>query len=1094
MVSFHSHLMMLSYSQSRSSLLPKKRIELGFWVCPIIQVEKRRFQRKLDSLILSPERAAANYTMSETSKSGTDLSDVSGEAQSNNLPNQALEQDMKIEGEPGSPVLECSDLSPQDLYNQGISYRNRFQRFGVLKDIEKAIECGARALDLTPDGDPGLPLRLAGLGSSYIERFWRLGELDDLAKSIDYRSRALQMTPEGDPDLARRHANLGVSRGTRFQRLGQLDDLDKAIEHQSRALALTPDGDPELSSQHANLGVAYGTRFRHLGQLSDFEKSLEHRSCALELTPDGHPDLSSRHASLGMAYTDRFRRLGELNDLEKSIEHDYLALVLTPDGHPDMSRRHADLGMDYTDRFQRLGELDDLEKSMKHHSRALELTPDDHPVLSNRHVDLGVAYGNRFRHLGQLDDLEKSIEHRSRALELTPDGHPHLSGLHASLGVAYTDRFERLGELGDLEKSIEHDSLALTLTPEGHPDLSSRHAGLAVSYGIRFEQLGQLNDHEKSIEHHSRALELTPDGHPELSIRYFNQAESYFNHYHRTTNPSSLQHSLDSFRRASQVSTGAPRVIFQLALQWAALASKNPSLQCIEAYQAAIDLLPQFIWLGATTSQRYTDLSIAENLAINAAFAAILDSNPNLALEWVEHARCVVWNQSIMLRSPLDQLHSFHPDLAVRVEAVAKQLSDASSESPTSQSPTSSSVDPEQVGQQRRRLAMEYSDLLAQTRKLPGFEDFLQPMRANALVHAARNGPIVVINCHKDYCDSLLILPGNDDIKHLPLPNFNQEKAQNARSELEISLRRKGLRQRGFKVRLPPGYKDGMSTVLLDLWKHVVEPVIDFLGLKNDISVHTLPHITWCPTGALSFLPLHAAGDYDQPQSRVFNYAISSYTPTLTALLASTPSSFSHASRVLAIGQAKTPGHTPLPGTTRELECLRAHTSNKVEYSQLLDNQATTAAVLDAMEQHDWVHLACHAHQNVKDPTKSGFFLHDGTLDLASINRRSFKNKGLAFLSACQTATGDERLPDEAIHLASGMLMAGYPSVIATMWSVMDRDAPFVADKVYERLMKEGKVGNGEAGKALHYAVAALRDEVGEKEFGRWVPYIHIGS
>ncbi|EUC60822.1 aromatic di-alanine and TPR containing protein, partial [Rhizoctonia solani AG-3 Rhs1AP] len=146
------------------------------------------------------------------------------------------------------------------------------------------------------------------------------------------------------------------------------------------------------------------------------------------------------------------------------------------------------------------------------------------------------------------------------------------------------------------------------------------------------------------------------------------------------------------------------------------------------------------------------------------------------------------------------------------------------------------------------------------------------------------------------------------------------------------------------------------------------------------------------------------------------------------------------------------------------------------------------------MEQHDWVHLACHAHQNVNDPTMSGFHLHDGTLDLSAINRRSFKNKGLAFLSACQTATGDDKLPDEAIHLASGMLMAGYPSVIATMWSVVDEDAPLVADKVYAQLMKDGKVGNGEAGRALHYAVGELREKVGEKAFARWVPYVHIGS
>ncbi|CAE6538344.1 unnamed protein product, partial [Rhizoctonia solani] len=318
---------------------------------------------------------------------------------------------------------------------------------------------------------------------------------------------------------------------------------------------------------------------------------------------------------------------------------------------------------------------------------------------------------------------------------------------------------------------------------------------------------------------------------------------------------------------------------------------------------------------------------------------------------------------------------------------------------------------------------------------------------------------------------------------------FNGVKAQHARSEMERSSRGRGFHRIGQKSE-----QDRFRSLLAILWTSIVKPVLDFLGYTNNSSPNNLPHITWCPTGVMSFLPLHAAGDYNQPRERVFNYAISSYTPTLTALLASIPSELSHSPRVLAIGQAKTPDHAPLPGTSQELEYLKAHTQDIAEYSQLMDSQATTAAVLDAMERHDWVHFACHAHQNIKDPTKSGFFLHDGTLDLTAINQRSFKNKGLAFLSACQTATGDEKLPDEAIHLASGMLMAGYPSVIATMWSVSDGDAPFVADKVYARLMKDRKVGNGEAGKALHYAVAALRDNIGEKAFGRWVPFIHLGS
>jgi len=57
-----------------------------------------------------------------------------------------------------------------------------------------------------------------------------------------------------------------------------------------------------------------------------------------------------------------------------------------------------------------------------------------------------------------------------------------------------------------------------------------------------------------------------------------------------------------------------------------------------------------------------------------------------------------------------------------------------------------------------------------------------------------------------------------------------------------------------------------------------------------------------------------------------------------------------------------------------------------------------------------------------------------------------------AFLSACQTAAGDEKLLEETVHLAAGMLVAGYQSVVVTMWSIKDNDAPMIADEVYSKL------------------------------------------
>ena len=182
-----------------------------------------------------------------------------------------------------------------------------------------------------------------------------------------------------------------------------------------------------------------------------------------------------------------------------------------------------------------------------------------------------------------------------------------------------------------------------------------------------------------------------------------------------------------------------------------------------------------------------------------------------------------------------------------------------------------------------------------------------------------------------------------------------------------------------------------------------------------------------------------------------------------------------------------------MPGTRTEITSVQKHAKG-ILYKELQGDQATTKATLDAMEQSTCVHLACHASQNTADPTQSGFHLHDGVLSLAAVAGKSFKNKELAFLSACQTATGDKQLPDEAVHLAAGMLAAGYPSVIATMWSIQDIDAPLVADRVYAQLIRGGRIDNTEAAKALHAAVGALRTEVGDMAFTRWVPYIHMGA
>lgn len=104
-----------------------------------------------------------------------------------------------------------------------------------------------------------------------------------------------------------------------------------------------------------------------------------------------------------------------------------------------------------------------------------------------------------------------------------------------------------------------------------------------------------------------------------------------------------------------------------------------------------------------------------------------------------------------------------------------------------------------------------------------------------------------------------------------------------------------------------------------------------------------------------------------------------------------------------------------------------------------------------------------------------------------------------AYLSACQTGTGDQNLSEEAVHLAAGMLAAGEcRGVVATMWSIRDQEAPIVAKDFYRYVLQHSKKGmdSSLAAHALDHAVRRLREKVSQsdQDFLAWLPYVHFGA
>ena len=200
------------------------------------------------------------------------------------------------------------------------------------------------------------------------------------------------------------------------------------------------------------------------------------------------------------------------------------------------------------------------------------------------------------------------------------------------------------------------------------------------------------------------------------------------------------------------------------------------------------------------------------------------------------------------------------------------------------------------------------------------------------------------------------------------------------------------------------------------------------------------------------------------------------------------------------ISQPETPNLPRIPGTTKEvLAIMQLLKNSNVQFLCLEGEVVTVDEGIKYMETHSCIHFACHAHQNTQEPLKSSFMLHDGGLELSEIIKRKLEGADLAYLSACQTSTGDEKLSEEAVHLAAGMLAAGYRGVIATMWSISDKHGPQVAKDFYAGLISQDLepeqlscLSTDNAAHALHYSTQKLRKQLGDLALD-WIPYVHFG-
>ncbi|MFI0374059.1 CHAT domain-containing protein [Actinomadura sp. 1N219] len=900
--------------------------------------------------------------------------------------------------------------------------------------------------------------------------------------------------------------------------------LGQAREHADRLADLTP-------STRAELALSMVNWHEHLSGEPVLDRAVADARRALAETADDEERLD-RLGVLGFALAQVAETRGDPDALREAIGLLRPAISAAGPEHPHIVRAALGLLRVLTQRGAWNTGLAATAETAVELRPLLDLVPEDHPGRKLLLLPVLVA---ELSHLFQIGDYSGARE-RLRAVDLAvrdlPEDEPlrdlyrlilasHVvlermlaqePGLEEAL-ADYRETFDRVGRTMDprdraaqldtmITVLLEADSTMglpgvadgcaamLTEAMDGIADDTEEYQALKAQLGTvltaRFPASGERDDLERGIGMLRERLTGLRNRRAEIS-----DPTSRFLVASSLGEALAKQHRLTgderSYREAMSLLEANARdpdhlVIGRLSDTWKAgriAAEAGRWNDALGVLADGIALSAELAWRGLDRPDQEQALGLWSGTVNEAAAAAIRAGDPGRAVELLEQGRAVLIHRTLDVRGDAARLRAAHPGLADRLEAVGRE------------------IDATRDRDRRHALGRAWDGLVAEIRARPGFGGFLRPQGFSSL-RPADGQTVVIVNAAEFGSDALLVTGAG--VRVVELPGLTVEET---RERVTAFLDALDQRTRPTGPAGPAARAAADATIgdVLDwLWRTTARPVLDALGhTRPPAPGRPWPHLHWCPTWLLTFLPFHAAaaadpsgdGDGDSVLDRV----ISSYAVSLRTLRSGTEQGDPPPSRrsLLVISMPGTPDLPSLPGALRESSLL---SGLPVPTRTLTGDQADRAAVRRALDEHAWAHFACHAAQDLRHPSRGRLFLHDHRtrpFTVLDISRMHLRHARFAFLSACETARGGRRLPDEALHLGGALQLAGYQHVIATLWPVKDAVAAEVTADVYARLhTSEGSIDTARAAAAVHEAMRTQRDRHPDDP-ALWAGYVHFG-
>ncbi|EIN08831.1 hypothetical protein PUNSTDRAFT_143536 [Punctularia strigosozonata HHB-11173 SS5] len=1019
----------------------------------------------------------------------------------------------------------------------GEALRARYELSTNKHDILEAIFLHNRSLKSRRQSNLNLAPSLHGLGVALYTRSIarRHSEVTDSRNAVDALLEASELRPPEDPLRPRTLAYLSLSK---VKAAATTQECFPALEAAREAVALSPQGHKDhalsLIAQAWALAMTYvisdpasrpetlrsvhytcdlALKIRHpyqshcLRSLSFIlRKRAEHaRSpCILKeilmisrqafiICPSSHIFFPSSATGLTAALSEAFSQTGdpELLDEQIKVGRDVVQ-ACNAEANANRPLLH-NLSEALLSRYRLTERTEDLAEALK---LAETCVPSSGAVRPGEIPYMELAASVRllnFRRHGEVEDIDHAIDYYRRCIPVIGEKDwTYTLGMVKIAVEALQARYVRTFNVGDLHEALALGRGELARIPTQHIRRGELLNVLSATLRLLAEHFCEPSHAEKALELHREALELVPITHSTRSALVAGLASDYACLWQLRRRAEDLHLAMSRFADVVGESSTPPHIRLRYALEWCSSSTDaDPDVRS-KAFGRALSLLPRIVLFGANLKWRLDALRQCPGLARDAAKHAIFRNQPRTAIELLEQGRAVFWSRALTSRQQMEGLPN----------ALVEQLTDISSKIDVDHTEDDSMMS------RRRQLTSEFDRLVGEARKTPGFEHFLRALPMSRLQEATRAGPIVVLVADERSAHALIIRHASEDVQALPLPGADLAALERVSTSLHTCNEHarswslpgddggETRKLRKFRIqRYPPLYTH--EEVLSVLWTLIVHPVVEALGLKpGDLAAR--PRVWWCLTGPTAFLPVHAAGLYHQANPEcASDYLISSYTPTITALLSAqrNPPSIRPDGpdmSVLLVAEPSAPGHAPLPNTIEEIDRLVSILPT-AEVLRPEVGEATFQKVVEMLPSTSILHLACHGRQDEDDPLSSGFMLKDGMLRLSKLMELKVPNASLAFLSACESAMGDKKLPDETMHLAAVMMFIGFRSVVGTLWSMNDADGPKIAEHVYRELIASpsNHLDYEAIPRALDAAVRNLRAEGAHPS--RWATWIHMG-